>query len=166
MARVLIIAVAVLLGAASVWFLIPAPVATVADTPASLPTSKDLPTVNEVASTPVLSGGPMSAEKRRTRAEQLIGEPFKYISKDEVYSKGWFTEHGVQVIERAMDECFLLGNSDLFFQHVAATSDGALVDMDPEEAKEHLKEIQPSFSQLRNCINANRAYNDLFEAQG
>ncbi len=57
-----------------------------------------------------------------------------------------------------MDECFLLGDSDLFFEHVAATSDSELVDLDPEEAKAHLKSIQPSFSQLRNCINANRAY--------
>ena len=63
----------------------------------------------------------------------------------------------MQVIERAMDECFLLGDSDLFFEHVAATSDSELVDLDPEEAKAHLKSIQPSFSQLRNCINANRA---------
>jgi hypothetical protein len=72
----------------------------------------------------------------------------------------------VQVIERAMDECFLLGNSDLFYEHVAATSDGDLVDMDPEQAKEHLKSVQPTFSQLRNCINANRAYNELYEAKG
>ena len=103
---------------------------------------------------------------RRARAEQPVGEQLKYVSKTEVYSKGWFTEQGVQVTDRAMDECFLLGDSDLFFEHVAATSDGELVDMDPEEAKAHLKSIQPSFSQLRNCINANRAYSDLFEAKG
>jgi len=163
MARVLIIAVAVLLGAASVWFLIPTvPLAKVTE----VPTSSDLPTSKETVSKPVLSGGPMSAEKRRIRAEQLVGEPFKYISKTEVYSKGWFADQGVQVIERAMDECFLLGDSDLFFEHVAASSEGDIEDMDTEETQEHLRSIQPSFAQLRNCINANNAYNELYEAKG
>ena len=61
MVRALIIAVAVLLGAASVWFLVPTvPLAKVADTPAA----SDLPTPKEIMGKPVLSGGPMSAEKR------------------------------------------------------------------------------------------------------
>jgi len=163
MARALIIAVAVLLGAASVWFLVPTvPLAKVT----AVQTSSNLPTSKEIVGKPVRPGGPMSAEKRHARAEQLIGEPFKYISKTEVYSKGWFTDQGVQVIERAMDECFLLGDSDLFYEHVAATSQGDIEDMDTEEAQEHLRSIQPSFTQLRNCINANLAYNELYEAKG
>ena len=163
MGRVIIIAVAVVMGALSVWFLVPTvPLAKVTEVPApsSLPTSK------EIMGNPVVSGAPMSAEKRRVRAEQLIGEPFKYISKTEVYSKGWFADQGVQVIERAMDECFLLGDSDLFFEHGAASSEGDIEDMDTEETQEHLKSIQPSFAQLRNCINANNAYNELYEAKG
>jgi hypothetical protein len=163
MGRVLIIAVAVLLGAATVWFLVPtAPLAKVAE----VPPSPNLPTSKEITGKPVLSGGPMSAEKRRTRAEQLVGEPFKYISKDEVYSKGWFTEHGVQVIDRAMDECFLMSQGDLFWQHVKATAVSDLLEMDEEEQVEHFKAVRPTFSQLRNCINAKRAYDELFEAQG
>ena len=163
MGRVLIIAVAVVMGALSVWFLVPTvPLAKVVDGP----TDSTLPTSKEFMGKSVLSGGPLGAEKRRTRAEQLVGEQLKYISKTEVYSKGWFTDQGVQVIERAMDECFLLGDSDLFFEHVAATSESEIQDMDPEETKAHLKSIQPSFSQLRNCINANRAYSELFEAKG
>ena len=163
MGRVVIIAVAVVMGALSVWFLVPTvPLAKVTE----VPVSSNLPTSKEIIGKPVVSGAPMSAEKRRIRAEQLIGEPFKYISKTEVYSKGWFTDQGVQVIERAMDECFLLGDSDLFFEHVAATSQGDIEDMDTEEAQEHLRSIQPSFTQLRNCINANLAYNELYEAKG
>jgi hypothetical protein len=156
MARVLIIAVAVLLGAASVWFLVPTSAATIAGGSSS----------KDVASKPAYSGSPMSAEKRRMRAEQLIGEPFKYISKDEVYSKGWFTEQGAQVIERAMDECYLMTDSDLFWQHVKETADSDVLEMDEEEQVAHFKTTRPTFKQLRNCINAKRAYDELFEAKG
>ena len=143
MGSVIIIAVAVAMGALSVWFLVPTvPLAKVAE----VPVSSSLPTSKEIKGKPVVSGAPMSAEKRRIRAEQLIGEPFKYISKTEVYGKGWFTDQGVQAIERAMDECFLLADSDLFFEHVAATSEGDIEDMDMEETKEHLKSIQTTFT--------------------
>ena len=104
MARVLIIAVAVLLGAASVWFLVPTvPLAKVT----AVQTSSNLPTSKDIASKPTYSGSPMSADKRRTRAEGLVGQKFKYISKDEVFSASWFTDKGPQAIERAMDECAL-----------------------------------------------------------
>ncbi|MBA4096705.1 MAG: hypothetical protein C0484_08050 [Rhodospirillum sp.] len=163
MARALIIAVAVLLGAASVWFLVPTvPLAKVT----AVQTSSNLPTSKEIVGKPVRPGGPMSAEKRHARAEQLIGEPFKYISKDEVHSKGWFTEHGVQVIERAMDECYLMGEGDLFWQHVKETADSDLLEMDEEEQVAHFKAVRPTFTQLHNCTNAKRAYDALFEAQG
>ena len=160
MARVLIIAVAVLLGAASVWFLVPAPAATVADAPSSLPTSKD------VASKPAYSGGPMSAEKRRTRAENLVGLPFKYISKDEVHSVSWFTDKGPQAIERAMDECAILASQELYVQHVMESADSSATDMEDPDVMEHLKSTRPSFKQLRNCVNAKSAYDGLFEAEG
>ncbi len=154
MGRVIIIAVAVVMGALSVWFLVPAmPLAKVADAPNSV-------------DKPALSGGPMSAEKRRTRAEQLIGEPFKYISKDEVHGKGWFAGQGVPAIERAMDECHLMSDGDLFWQHVKATADSDLLEMDEEQQVAHFKSTRPTFKQLRNCVNAKRAYDDLFEAKG
>ena len=157
MGRVIIIAVAVVMGALSVWFLVPAmPLANVSDAPSS----------KETVGKPALSGGPMSAEKRRTRAEQLIGEPFKYISKDEVHGKGWFAEQGVPAIEHAMDECYLMSESDLFWQHVKATADSDLLEMDEEQQVAHFKTTRPTFKQLRNCVNAKRAYDDLFEANG
>jgi hypothetical protein len=158
MARVLIIAVAVLLGAAGVWFLVPTPAATGAS--GSLSTSQD------VASKPTYSGSPMSAEKRRTRAENLVGQPFKYISKDEVYSASWFTDKGPQAIERAMDECAILSNEELFMQHVMESADSSVTDTEDLDVIEHLKSMRPTFKQLRNCINAKIAYNGLFKAEG
>ena len=161
MARVLIIAVAVLLGAASVWFLVPTSAATIGRAPSSLPSSKD------VASKPVYSGSPMSAEKRRTRAENMVGQNFKYISKDEVFSASWFTEKGPQAIERAMDECAILTNEELFIRHIMASADSSLTDDEEDlDVMAHLKTMRPTFKQLRNCINAKIAYNGLFEAEG
>lgn len=160
MARVLIIAVAVLLGAASVWFLVPTPAATVAGAPSSLPASKD------VASKPVYSGSPMSGERRRARAENLVGQPFKYISKSEVYSASWFTEKGPQAIERAMDECAVLSSEDLYIRHVMESADSSITDTEDLDPMAHLKAMRPTFKQLRNCINAKIAYDGLFEAQG
>ena len=158
MARVLIIAVAVLLGAASVWFLVPTPAVTVADAPSSLPTSKDM------AAKPSLSGSQMSPERRRMRAEELVGQKFKYISKDEVHSSGWFTDQGVAVIERAMDECAILTNEELFIRHIMASADSSVSDTEEDlDPIEHLKAMRPTFKQLRNCINAKIAYNGLFE---
>lgn len=156
MARVLIIAVAVLLGAASVWFLVPTPAATVADAPSS---SK------EIAGK---AGYPrMSAEKRRTRAEELVGQKFKYISKDEVYSTSWFTEKGPQAIERAMDECAILANEQLFIRHIMESADSSITDTEEDvDVLAHLGKMRPTFKQLRNCINAKIAYNGLFEAEG
>ena len=163
MGRTLIIAVAVMLGAASVWFLVPTvPLAKVTEVKAS----SSLPTSDEIVGRPVLSGGPMSAEKRRARAEQLIGEPFKYISKDEVHGQGWFADQGVQVIERAMDECYVISEGDLLWEHVKATADTDLLEMDEEQQVAHFKTTRPTFKQLRNCVNAKRAYDDLFEAKG
>lgn len=79
MGRVLIIAVAVLLGTASAWFFVPAvPLAKVTDEPSA---------GSKVAQT----DRPMSAKERRMRAEHLIGQSFKYISSDEVHSTSWFT---------------------------------------------------------------------------
>ena len=157
MARVLIIAVAVLLGAASVWFLVP----TSAATGAGGSSSKD------VASRPAYSGSPMSAEKRRMRAENVIGQNFKYISKDEVFSTSWFTEKGPPAIERAMDECAILANEELFIRHVMESADSSLTDSGEElDVIAHLKATRPTFKQLRNCINAKIAYNGLFEAEG
>ena len=157
MARVLIIAVAVLLGAASVWFLVPTSAATVA----GASNSKD------VASKPAYSGSPMSAEKRRMRAENLVGQNFKYISKDEVFSSSWFTEKGPQAIERAMDECAIITNEELFIQHIMASADSSVADSEEDlDVVNHLKAMRPTFKQLRNCINAKIAYNGLFEAEG
>ena len=97
----------------------------------------------------------MSAEKRRMRAEGLVGQNFKYISKDEVFSTSWFTDKGPQAIERAMDECAIITNEELFVQHVMESADSSLTDTEEDlDVVEHLKAMRPTFKQLRNCINA------------
>ena len=136
------------------------PAATVAGAPTSLPTSKD------IASKPAYSGSPMSAEKRRMRAEGLVGQNFNYISKTEVFSASWFSDKGPQAIERAMDECAILTNEELFIQHVMESADSSLTDTEDLATVEHLKAMRPTFKQLRNCINAKIAYDGLFEAEG
>ena len=155
MGRVLIIAVAVLLGAASVWFFVPTvPLANVADGPAA-------------RSKAALAGQPLSAQQRRMRAENLIGQEFRYISSDEMHSTSWFTDQGAPAIERAMDECAVLADAELYLQHVIAGADSSVRDTEEDlDGIAHLKAMRPTFSQLRNCINAKIAYNQLFEAKG
>ena len=70
-------------------------------------------------------------------------------------------------IERAMDECYILGNEELFVQHIIASADSSATDSEEDlDGIEHLKTMRPTFKQLRNCINAKIAYNGLFEAEG
>jgi len=59
-------------------------------------------------------------------AEQLVGKQLKYITDDEVHATGWFNDQGVQVIERAMDECYLVTNCDLYLEHLSEVSEGGL----------------------------------------
>jgi hypothetical protein len=72
--------------------------------------------------------GFLSEQKRRSRAEQLIGKPLKYITPDAVHSEARYAERGKQVIERAMDECYLVQE---YYQY-------AYEDASPEEIAEAL----------------------------
>lgn len=163
MGRVIIIAVAVVMGALATWFLIPTvPLAKVGS---DAPAVTDAPGDEEEALKMALLNGPMSEEKRRARAEQLVGKPLKYVTDDEVHSSAWFTARGVPELERAMDECFLMTDPELYLRHLLETSDRALEDMTDADRLAMLTSIQPTFSQLRNCVNAHRAYAALFDAK-
>ena len=84
-----------------------------------------------------------------------------------MYSASWFTDKGPQAIERAMDECAIITNEELFVQHVMESADSSLTDTEEDlDVLAHLKTMRPTFKQLRNCINAKIAYNGLFEAEG
>ena len=50
----------------------------------------------------------MSSEDRRERAEQLLGKPLEYITPDVLRGEAWYAKQGRAVVERAMDECYLL----------------------------------------------------------
>ncbi len=109
----------------------------------------------------------MSAEKRRMRAEGLVGQKFKYISKDECSARAGSPSKGPQAIERAMDECAIMTNEELFVRHVMESADSIAHGYGRGSGRAGaLKAVRPTFKQLRNCINAKIAYDGLFEAQG
>src|SRR5262245_49321919 len=101
MGRVLIIAVAAVIGAMSVWLF--TPTVRPAGVNPNMPVFKYDPDASPQEDTTAPPPGVMSDEKRRARAEQLVGKKLKYAT-DEVRDASWFAEQGVQVIERAMDE--------------------------------------------------------------
>ena len=85
----------------------------------------------------------------------------------EVHSTSWFTDQGVHAIERAMDECAVLTDSERYLQHVIASADGSARDTEEDlDELEDLKAMRPTFDWLRNCINAKITTNGLFETKG
>lgn len=104
MGRVLIMAIACVVGALAAWLFMP--------TVQPVPVKRDMPVFEPNAEREgredTTVPWAMSNEKRRLRAEQLIGKPLKLIAPDVVHSEAWYREQGSQVIERAMDECYLL----------------------------------------------------------
>ena len=106
MGRVLIIAIAALVGAIGTWFLVP--------TVQREPVNKDMPVFTYDVDRPERPdaidppNSIMSSEDRHERAERLIGKPLKYITPDAIRTEAWYTEQGRSVIERSMDECYLL----------------------------------------------------------
>jgi hypothetical protein len=163
MGRIFIIAVAVVMGALGFWYLVPA--ISLATVGSDAPALTDAPGEAEESVKMALLNGPMSQEERRARAEQLVGEPLKYLTDDEVRSPAWFTEHGVAELERAMDECFLMTDPDLHLRHILETSGRPLEDMTDADKLAMLKSMQPTLSQLHNCVNAQRAYAAFFDAK-
>jgi hypothetical protein len=161
MGRVLIITIAAVIGALGTWFFIP--------TVQSARINPDAPVfsgdagLEEKENTTVPPKGVMSDEKRRTRAEQLVGKKLKYITDGVVHSQSWFTEQGVQVIERAMDECFLVTTPDLYLEHISQVSEGGLDEVEDGDKLAALQKMQPTFRQIRNCAGVYRAYAALHD---
>jgi len=151
--RVLIGVLAAIVGASGTWFLVP--------TSQMSSIGSDTPVL---ARTSAPRNPVFSEEVRRERAERLIGDDLRYITRDTVHSTSWFNEQGEQAIERAMDECFLVTEPELYLQHVSATSDQSDEDAS-EEAKgdpmTKMASFQPSLKQIQNCANAARAYSAL-----
>jgi hypothetical protein len=151
MMRVLIVALAALVGALGTWFLVPT------SQMSSIGSETPMLARTSAPRNPVLS-----AEMSRERAERLIGDDLRYM--DTVHSTSWFNEQGEQAIERAMDECFLVTEPELYLQHVSATSDHS--DEDASKAAKGdpmaiAASFQPSLKQIQNCATAARAYSAL-----
>jgi hypothetical protein len=151
MIRILIVGLACIVGVAVVWLFVP----TAQFAPAST-------NATESATSSKTVGSPgISPEKRRTRAEQLVGDSLIYISRDEKRSVGWFRQQDEHVLERAMDECYLLTDPDLYLQHVEELADDvdiANVETDPASV---IEKFRPTFTQLSSCANARIVYGEL-----
>jgi hypothetical protein len=159
MVRVLAIAVACIAGMAVTWFLVPTSYVT-AGVGNEAEASADDPADGPQIKTPM-----MSAEKRRTRAEQLIGASMKYLDGKAVRSVDWFRDRDRQTIERAMDECFLLTDMELYVQHAAALRREGEIEI-PEGAsaqERYAAMMTPPVSDVLTCKNAYVVY---FEMHG
>jgi hypothetical protein len=159
MGRVLIIAIACVIGALGTWLFVP--------TIQRVPVNPDMPVFNydpdatPKADTTAPKAGVITEEKRRARAEQLIGKKLKYIVSDQLHTSAWFTEQGVQVIERALDECYLVTTYDLYAQHIEAISEADSGDDENADPLASFQKAQPSLTQAKNCLNVARAYKAL-----
>jgi hypothetical protein len=95
----------------------------------------------------------MSAEKSRARAEQLIGEPMKYINGT-VRAADWFRAQSREVIERSMDEGFLVSNMELHLQHVAALCREGEMEIPEGDAQQRFAAmVNPPVSAIMTCKN-------------
>lgn len=161
--RALIIVLSCAAGASAVWLFTPRITA--------VPVNPDLPSFSRVLDEDAAPQKParkttmMSGEKRRTRAEQLIGKNFKYITGDDPHSPEWFSALDVPQLERAMDECFLLSEPDLSMQHAAALrgdDDGLAALTEGEDRTKAMLEFMgsPNMKQLLTCKNVFIAYWD------
>lgn len=158
MGRVLVVAVACVFGALVTWLFVP----TVQKVPVNpnMPVFTYDPDPAEREDTTAPKVGMITEEKRRTRAEQLIGKKLKYAT-DEVRSKSWYLGQGTPVIERAMDECYIVTNMDMWMEHQSAVAEGGFDEVEPGDKNAMLRKMQPSFRQARNCANVMRAYAEL-----
>lgn len=162
MMRFLTVLIACCAGAAAVWFLMP--------TIQPVPVNPDLPSFSrvldeegETQTKPAKKTTMMSSEKRWTRAEQLVGKKFKYITGDEVRSADWFSALETPQLERAMDECFLISEPELSMQHAAALRDedvGTADLIDRDDPAKTMAQLMggPNMKQLLMCKNVFVAY--------
>ena len=163
MGRVLLIAIACVIGALIGWLFMP--------TVQPAPVKRDMPVFEpnaeraEKEDTTVPWA--MSSEKRRARAEQLIGKPLKFIAPDVVHSEAWYGEQGKQVIERAMDECYLLleyhqyAHDDAPEEYAEDTADEAGWDEAGWEEQLSALTNPATTKQMKNCLNVYRAYHAM-----
>ena len=155
MGRVLIMAAACVCGALATWFFIPTVQAVRVNPDAPVFGGDDGGAETQSASAPSTM---MSEEERRERAERLIGEPLKYITPDGYHSAGWYAEQGKQVIERAMDECYLVFE---YYENLV-TPDPDDEDAEPparEDMEEAMaKSTQGNMKQMRNCQSVWETY--------
>jgi hypothetical protein len=160
MGRVLVVAIAAVIGALGTWFFVPTDLVEIH---ASGSAQASKPAAQQQANGTAPRNSVISNEKRRQRAEQLIGDELKYATGDRVYSADWFRDQGEQVIERAMDECFLVTETDLYLQHRAALSDEDRGDVAGNDPMAMAAGFKPSFKQIQNCANVYRAYSALHD---
>lgn len=155
MLRVLAVAVACVAGVAITWFLVPTSYVTAGVGNGAADPSDAGPEIK----TPM-----MSAAKRRTRAEQLIGDTMRYLGKP-VRSVDWYRERDRQTIERAMDECYFLSDMELYAQHaLALRRDGELEIPEGADAQQRFAAMMtPSVADVQTCKNAYVVY---FEMHG
>ena len=152
MIRMLVIVIACAAGAVVTWFFIPT--IQVGDASTGTVTEKKAePDGPRLIKTPI-----MSESKRRTRAEQLVGDELRYATGKSIRSVDWFKEQSVQIIERAMDECFLVLDPMLYAQHVQAQRGDDLA-----SGNVTMKDLfpRPNLRQVVACKNVMVAYAEL-----
>jgi hypothetical protein len=108
----------------------------------------------------VAKNGMLSEDKRRLRAEQIVGEALQFITGNKVYGTDWFANLGTTKMERAMDECFLVTDPLLYMQHNEAIHDG---DSGEDDDLPAVMMKQASLPQIMTCKNLYVAY---FAAHG
>ena len=161
--RFLAIVLPALLGGALVWFFAPTFLG-----PQPVPVNPDLPSFSQITDEdlqkkPAKKTTMMSGEKRRSRAEQLLGKQFKYVTGNDIRSADWFSALEPQQLERAMDECFILSEQDLAMKHAAALrgdDEDAFPAINREDSAETVAQLMgsPNMTQLRICKNVFVAY--------
>lgn len=87
-------------------------------------------------------------EKRRARAETLIGDRLRIITLDERHNSEWFVAQGAKLVQRALNECYLLLHHDLYARYVEALG---------EDEVEGRARYGPNLKQKTSCANAYRA---------
>jgi hypothetical protein len=105
----------------------------------------------------------MNAAERRVRAEELIGDSMRYIGGKPVRSADWFRDRDRQTIERAMDECFLLTDMELYLRHTSTLRrEGELEIPEGASAQERAAAmLTPPASDVLTCKNAYVVYYEM-----
>lgn len=156
MIRMLVIVIACAAGAVLTWFFIP----TIPVGDASTDASTDVPAAaeNKASEARIITTPMMSESKRRTRAEQVVGDELRYATGKQIRTVDWFKQQSMQVVERAMDECYMVLDPLMYAEHVHARQDG-----DADRGNVSMKDLfpQPNLRQVVACKNVMLAYAEL-----